>query len=270
MSSRIKFLSAAAMALRRSRASLKPMTPLSIAYLPPHGPFWLFAIVGAALAFHVAAGGVGILSGYAAILAPKGGPLHRRAGIVFFVAMISMGMVGSLLAIWIAQRGNVAAGILAAYLVATGWVTVRTPPGRTGAVDVAAFAVAAAVALLNLLWAFEARAAPSHRLDGYPAGPYLGLALVAALFAGGDLRMLRKGGLTGASRLARHVGRMGLSLLMATSFLFVGQQKIMPAALHGSPILLLLGLAPLPLTLFWLVRIRRPRRGAAARLAPAA
>ena len=67
MSSRIKFLSAAAMALRRSRASLKPMTPLSIAYLPPHGPFWLFAIVGAALAFHVAAGGVGILSGYAAI-----------------------------------------------------------------------------------------------------------------------------------------------------------------------------------------------------------
>jgi hypothetical protein len=113
----------------------------------------------------------------------------------------------------------------------------------------------------------EARAAPHRLLDGYPAGPYFGLAIVAALFAWGDLRMLGKGGLAGAARLRRHVVRMGLSLLMATSFLFVGQQKIMPAALHGSKLLLLLGLAPLPLMLFWLVRVGVPARRAVARLA---
>lgn len=246
------------------------MKPLSIAHLPPHGPAWLLAVVIAALALHVGAGSVGIVSGYTAILARKGGPLHRRAGRVFTIAMASMGAVGSLLAMGIGQRGNVAAGILAAYLVVTSWTTVRTPPGRKGNFDVAAFALAAVIALVNVLWGIEARVAPGGKLDGYPAGPYLALALVAALFAWGDLRVLRKGGLAGAPRLARHVGRMGISLLMATSFLFVGQQKIMPVAWQGSKILLLLGLAPLPLTLFWLVRVGLPARRRTTALTAAA
>jgi hypothetical protein len=259
-----------AMANPDDAVSLAPVKPLSLAYLPLHSPSWLVAIVIAALALHIGAGALGIASGYAAILAPKGGPLHRRAGAVFAAAMVAMGAVAILLAIWIGQRGNVAAGALAAYLVVTGWAAVRRPAGRTGRFETVGFALAATITVLNMLWALEARTAPGRLLDGYPAGPYFGLASLAALFAWGDLRMLRKGGLTGAARLTRHVVRMGLSLLMATSFLFVGQQKIMPAALHGSKILLLLGLAPLPLMLFWLVRIRLPRRSAAARLAPAA
>jgi hypothetical protein len=245
------------------------MKSLSIAHLPPDSPAWLLTLIIAALALHIGAGSVGILSGYTAILARKGARLHRRAGLAFVAAMASMGAIGSLLAIWIGQRGNVAAGTLAAYLVATGWMTVRTPQGRTGLFDRAACAFAAAIALLNLLWGFEARVAPGGKLDGYPAGPYFALALVASLFAWGDMRMLTRGGLAGARRLARHVGRMGLSLLMATSFLFVGQQKLLPAALHGSKILLLLGLAPLALTLFWLVRVRLPKRRIVPALAAA-
>jgi hypothetical protein len=263
-------LTQCAMARPSEALSLGPVKPLSLASLPLDRPSWLVAIVIAALALHIGAGALGIASGYAAILAPKGGPLHRRAGAVFAGAMVAMGAVATVLAIWIGQRGNVAAGALAAYLVATGWMAVRRRPGRTGRSESVGCALAATITVLNLVWGLEARSAPGRLLDGYPAGPYFGLALIAALFAWGDLRMLRKGGLTGAARLTRHVVRMGLSLLMATSFLFVGQQKIMPAALHGSKILLLLGLAPLPLMLFWLVRIRLPRRRAAARLAPAA
>jgi uncharacterized membrane protein len=44
------------------------------------------------LAIHIAAGAVAVLAGYAAILASKGGGVHRRAGMVFVCAMVVMGI----------------------------------------------------------------------------------------------------------------------------------------------------------------------------------
>jgi hypothetical protein len=101
--------------------------------------------------------------------------------------------------------------------------------------------------------------------------PYFALAAIIACFAWGDLRVILRGGLAGTPRLARHVGRMGLAFFIAAGFFFLGRQKAMPAMIQGSPVLLVLGLAPLGLTMFWLIRIRlrRPARKA-PRLAPAA
>jgi hypothetical protein len=50
---------------------------------------------------------------------------------------------------------------------------------------------------------------------------------------------------------------MCFALFFATSFFFLGQQKVMPAFMHGSPILFVPALAPLVLMIFWLVRVRR-------------
>ena len=47
--------------------------PLSIALLPPHAPACLLVLIVAGLALHIGAGGTGIVSGYTAILARKGG-----------------------------------------------------------------------------------------------------------------------------------------------------------------------------------------------------
>jgi hypothetical protein len=246
------------------------VTPLSIAHFPPGGPLWLYALVIGALVLHIGAGSVAILAGYAAAFARKGGPLHRRAGIVFVFAMIVLGAAAVFLAFRIHQRGNVAGGLLAAYLVATGWMTVRREAGRIGRFEILAFLVALAIAGTMAAFGLEARASPSHRLDGYPAALYFNVVVVAGLFAAGDLRMILRGGLTGTQRLSRHILRMGFAFFIAAGSFFIGQQKVMPAFLHGSPFLFALGLAPLAVTLFWLVRVRLGRARRAAQLAPAA
>jgi uncharacterized membrane protein len=49
------------------------------------------------LTIHIAAGGLAILLGAAALSVKKGGTLHRRLGLVFVYAMLVMGFSGSIL-----------------------------------------------------------------------------------------------------------------------------------------------------------------------------
>ncbi len=81
----------------------------------------------AALIVHIGAGVLGILSGAIALAAAKGGRLHRVSGTIFFTAMLLMSAMGSFLAVHLSQRGNVMGGAFAFYLVATAWITVKTP-----------------------------------------------------------------------------------------------------------------------------------------------
>jgi hypothetical protein len=49
---------------------------------------------------------------------------------------------------------------------------------------------------------------------------------------------------------------MCLALFFAAFFFFLGRQKVMSVYMHGSPLLLALGIAPLLLMIIWLVRVR--------------
>jgi hypothetical protein len=97
-------------------------------------------------------------------------------------------------------------------------------------------------------------------LTGQGAGagiaPYFVFATLTAFLALTDLNMILRGGLAGVPRIARHLWRMCLAFFFATSFFFIGQQKVMPVFLHRSPVLLVLGLAPLALLIFWAIRVR--------------
>jgi hypothetical protein len=53
---------------------------------------------------------------------------------------------------------------------------------------------------------------------------------------------------------------MGLALFIASASFFLGQPKVFPAPLRGSPILVALALAPLVLMIFWLLRVRFTNR----------
>ena len=79
------------------------------------------------LGVHIVMGSVGLLSGYVALFTAKGAPLHRKAGLVFVSVMLGMAMTGIVLAIahgtW--AEVNVSAGLMAAYLVTTGWTALR-------------------------------------------------------------------------------------------------------------------------------------------------
>jgi uncharacterized membrane protein len=223
-------------------------------------PWWIHALAAAALFVHVGGGIVGILSGTAAISFRKGGQLHRWAGEVFVVAMLTMGAVGAAMAVVLSEWTNVMGGTFTFYLIASAWATVHRRDGGAGAFEAAAMMAAVCAALAGLWFAWLGAHRPDGLIDGQPWQPAVVFAVIAALAATMDFRVLRHGGIAGVPRLARHLWRMCLGLFIAASSFFLGQQQVMPAFIQGSPLLLVLAFAPLPLLIFWLVRVRTARQ----------
>ena len=58
-------------------------------------PWWLFAAANLILFLHIAGGTLGIISGSVALLSRKGGRMHRLAGTVFLVSMLTMATIGA-------------------------------------------------------------------------------------------------------------------------------------------------------------------------------
>ena len=231
-----------------------------------HGsPPWLVAAATLGVIVHVSAGLVGILAGAGAISAPKGERLHRFFGNVFFGAMLTMAGVASVLALVLVARGvtaqwsNVFAGVFTFYLVGTGWWTAKRGVATTGRFEIAAFVAALAIVGVALFGILPMTLGPAGRESGVPAAAPLIFAAVAMLGAVTDLKVILRHGISGSQRIARHLWRMCAGWFIATGSFFLGQQKDMPAFLHGSPILLVLGMAPLPLLLFWMIRVRIAR-----------
>src|SRR5258708_21172824 len=85
----------------------------------------------------------------------------------------------------------------------------------------------------------------------------------------GDVRMLARGGVFGAKRIARHLWRMWFGLFIASGSFFLGPsnrplrllstvglgQHLSPA-LFSTTLYLILTILPLILLIFWLVRVR--------------
>lgn len=204
------------------------------------------------MAFHVAAGTAGVLSGAGALALRKGSHLHRRIGLVFAVSMLAMAASGAVIATFERpSRLNVVAGLVTFYLVATGWAAGRRSAAGPGPFDRAALAYALATGATALAFA-----SVSGRATAIAC---LVFAAVVLLCAASDIRMIARGGLSGRPRVARHLGRMGLALWIAVASLFLGQAKVFPPAVRRA------GLLPVPVLLvaavvfFWLVRVRSTR-----------
>jgi uncharacterized membrane protein len=204
---------------------------------------------------HVGAGCIAILAGAATLSVRKGERLHRKFGFVFFIAMLVMAAFALFLSI-LRQPGTIAGSIFTIYLVATARATVRRSEGTIGRFEKVAFLVAAGCAASNMIAGYVASHSPTGRYLGYPAMLYYVFGSIVTLAALGDLKMILRGGISGAPRIARHLWRMCYALFTASGSFFLGQQKVMPAFMHGSPILVVLGIAPLAFMIFWLFRVR--------------
>jgi uncharacterized membrane protein len=208
------------------------------------------------LLLHICAGTVGLLSGAVAMAFRKGSRRHGIAGNVFFVSMLTMSSAGVYLALMRHQTSNVFGGLLAFYLVATAWTTARRRDGETSLLDWGALFVAIAVGAVIASFGFEAANSPTGSKDGVPAGMYFVLSSVALLSAVGDLRMVLHGGLFGVQRIARHLWRMCFGLFIASASVFLARPQIFHAFLRRTHVIFVLGILPLPLMIFWLVRVR--------------
>lgn len=223
-------------------------------------------------AVHILAGTLSILTGFVALYAAKGGPLHRRLGMVFVYAMLTTAVVGGLISavLGVAPSINVPAALLTAYLVITARMTVRPPFAGSHPLAQALMLVALLVGGITLVWGLEAVAAGGEQA-GF-AFPYLMFGTVGLLGGGSDLRVIRSGTLTGTARIARHLWRMCFALFIAALSFFIGQAKVFPEPIRIRPLLALPVLVVLVTMFYWLwqVRIRRSLRGMVGVLAPEA
>src|SRR5262245_16816944 len=180
------------------------------------------------LAIHILAGSVGIIFGFVALSATKGAPLHRKAGIVFVYAMLTMALMGSAMAVvrGVAPAANGPMGLLTAYLVTTALITVRPPAAGARWLETGLLLLVLAVTAFLLTFGIRVLTSPTGKLYGMPAAPFLTFGAIALLASLGDIRVMRSGGvrvLRGAPRLARHLWRMCCALLIAAFSFFLGQ-----------------------------------------------
>lgn len=208
------------------------------------------------LALHITAGIVGLLSGTAAMIFRKGSRRHGQAGDVFVVSMLTMAACGAGLAILKHQPGNVVGGVFTFYLITTAWMTGRRRDGSTGAFDWAALVIPLVGGAL--LWINGVQSIRNHVMvtDGAPVGMTFFMGTVMLLAAGGDLRMLIGGRVTGLKRIVRHLWRMCFGLFVATGSFFLGQQQVFPSFVRGSSVLFVPAVLPLVSMIFWLIRVR--------------
>jgi hypothetical protein len=221
------------------------------------------------LPVHIVAGGLAIVLGGVALAVRKGGTLHRRSGILFVYAMLTMGISGSILALRQSlTNANVLGGFMSAYFVVTALTTVRPVSAWTRSLNRAALGVAIALSLIDIYLGFIAFRSPGHAIGGVPFFMPFFIAAVLALAAAGDLRAKRPGTLRAGKRLARHLWRMCFALFIAAgSFFSIRERvaKILPKpfttpAMRALPIVLLFAAM-----FYWLWRVRAGRMLARAR-----
>jgi hypothetical protein len=222
-----------------------------------------------ALVVHILGGTVGLASGTAAMAFRKGSPHHVLAGRIFVASMLTMGAFATYLAITRHQPNNIGGGILTFYLIGTAWLTARRKDGETSRLDWVALLIPLANGILSWMTGVKVLRSGHSSLDGVPVGMILFMGSVCLLAAAGDARMLVRGGVFGAKRIARHLWRMCFGLFIAAGSFFLGPSnrplrllstvgvgKYLPQALFSTNLYLILTVLPLILLIFWVVRIR--------------
>lgn len=227
-------------------------------YVSPDAPALVRYGADALLVLHIGGGATGIVSGFVALLARKGERLHRVAGTVFFVAMLIMAAIGASVSPFlpVPEMANVAAGILTFYLVATSWAAIRRKDGGFGRLEVVGLVAALGVCAAGVNFIRIAQNSPSGTIGNTPAQAFYVFVLVGAIAAACDIKVILRGGISGAARIGRHLWRMCVALTVATGSFFLGQPKFLPAFLHGSPLVFVPVFVPLALMAFWMIRVR--------------
>jgi uncharacterized membrane protein len=213
----------------------------------------------APLLVHIAAGGVGIVTGYVALFAAKGAGLHRRSGILFVFAMVTMATSGAVIGAFKGQLGNVIAGLLTAYMVITALTTLRPPNAGSRRLAAGLMLVGLAVGVASMGRALDSLSRGESTRNGVPVAMLVIFGTIALAASLSDVRMLRPGGITGARRLRRHLWRMCFALFIATGSFFLGQADEFPESLRIFPLLAIPAFLPLVVMPYWLCRVRARR-----------
>lgn len=211
------------------------------------------------LILHIFSGTAALLTGAGGLAFRKGARAHRMSGSLFAIFMLGMCISGGYLAYLVSAKLSLIAAVFTGYLVVTAWMTVRRGEGEAGRFEWAALITALVIAA-GFFW-FGVQAARGEIVElaagaPIPTGNYYIFGAVALLAAFGDFRIVFRGGIAGAQRIARHLWRMCTALFIAAASVFLGQPQVFPAFMRETPVLLSVPvLAIIMLMLFWLARV---------------
>jgi uncharacterized membrane protein len=224
----------------------------------------LHAMTLLAYILHVGAGMIGLASGTVALIARKGGHLHRRAGTVFIAAMVVMAIFAGYLAVAVPdQLVNLFIATFTSYLLATAWMTVRRKPRTAGLFEKIALFIGLCLCAPFAILSFQLATGLTPLFKS--AVPFRGPVLIAiytftavlAVATIGDARVVFGGGISGAPRIARHLWRMCLGLTLAAGSAFTnGFARLLPGPYHVPPVFFYPQFVPLALLFFWMIRVR--------------
>jgi uncharacterized membrane protein len=213
-------------------------------------------LVRAALLVHVGAGVFGLVTGFVAVFATKGRLFHRKSGMIFVYAMITMGLVGLAIATYEGKVSSMIGGLFTAYLVFTAMTAARPLEVETRSVAASLMVLAFSLATADFTMGIRALGQPMMMVDGVPAPMIFFMGSVALVAGVGDLRLMLAGGIRGARRIARHSWRMCFALFVASGSFFLGQMRFFPSALRVPWLLAIPSFAPLVLLFYWMWRLR--------------
>jgi hypothetical protein len=207
------------------------------------------------LIIHILGGTLGLIAGTIAMIARKGDRLHRFSGDIFTLAMLTLATSGFCLAILKSQMSNVIAAVLTFYLIGSAWLAGRRRDS-TSLLDWTGLFLCLASAAAVLTIGIRAISSGNGTDNGAPAFMSFVFGGILLLAAAGDIRVLVHHGISGRPRIVRHLWRMCVGLFIATGSFFLGQPQVFPPALRGSIYLIVPAVLPLPLLIFWLIRVR--------------
>jgi hypothetical protein len=133
---------------------------------------------------------------------------------------------------------------------------------KTSAFDVVAMLAVAALAIAEATLGIEAATSPTGLKAGYPAALFFIFAAIGALYAQADIRMIAHGGIAGAQRLVRHVGRMSVAFLIALLSFYPSRARLFSKAVNDSHLLYMPHILVAGTAMFWIIRLLGRRKGA--------
>jgi hypothetical protein len=216
---------------------------------------------------HAGTGVIGIVFGGLALLFRKGLRRHRWTGTLSALGMLGVAGFGTYLGYMKSQPSNLLAGAITVYLVATGWSAAKRKDGTTYLFDWVGLALAA-----GLVGGLALNAFVGLRAGQAFAGIFVVFGAVALLAAVADMRMLVGGGAYGAQRIARHLWRICVALLIVAFSFFQGQSQVFPEFFRKSGLLDVPAALIIAALLFWIWRVfftNAYKRSQGARIPPA-
>ena len=221
-------------------------------------PAW--AHIGAAILQwgHIGAGTLGLLMGTLALLAKKGSGLHISVGRVFVAAMFVTYLIGAGVAPFLdeGQRPNFVGGVVALFLLITGWRSARVGEIRAGRANVFGLLFSLIIVATGAVFFHMGQNSPTGTIDNAPPQAFI-LFMVAGSFAAlGEFNVLIRRQLGAAARVARHLWRMCFAFFIGTGSAFLGQMQFFSDWFLATPLPYIFALAPLVALPIWMVIVR--------------